>query len=117
MPLFSWRLIPALLVYFALTVTGAQAKQRLWTLGDAPGGFVVRVFSTHAQFENKHEVPAPEGYEPLPPSRAAKIAQKVYGGKILTVRLIGNFYMVKLRGQGKVRIVRVHAGTGRIMKR
>ncbi len=51
----------------------------------------------------------------IPPSVAAKRAQRAYGGKILAVKLSGAFYVVKLRGKGQVRKVRVNAITGRVV--
>ena len=60
----------------------------------------------------KSEVPG-GGF--IPPSVAAKRAQRAYGGKILAVRLRGTFYVVKLRGKGHVRKVRVNAITGRVV--
>ncbi len=53
----------------------------------------------------------------IPPSVAAKRAQRVFGGKILAVRLRGAIYIVKLRGKGHVRKVRVNAITGRVIGR
>ncbi len=51
----------------------------------------------------------------IAPSEAAKRAQHAFGGKILAVRLRGAFYIVKLRGKGHVRKVRVNAITGRVV--
>jgi len=51
------------------------------------------------------------------PSRAAKRAQRAYGGKILGVRLRGGVYIVKLRASNQIRNVKVDARTGNILGR
>lgn len=69
----------------------------------------------HAQFKRRPKRSDGPGPGLMPPSVAAKLAQRVAGGKILGVHLRGLVYHVKLRGNGRVRTVRVHAVTGRVL--
>lgn len=87
-----------------LFISGAKATDRL----HGPGHYLAQVKLK----AKKSEVPG-GGF--IPPSVAAKRAQRAYGGKILAVRLRGTFYVVKLRGKGHVRKVRVNAITGRVV--
>ena len=74
------------------------------------------IVQQHAQFLPRRRRHKPE-IGVIPPSVAAKIAREVVGGKILSVRRRGRFYIVKLRGQGRLFRVRVNAHTGRVQVR
>ena len=69
------------------------------------------------QFQNwrRHRYQDNRGRHFVPPSIAAKRAQQRYGGKVLGVHLFEGIYLVKLRGKGKVWVVRIHAVSGRII--
>ena len=112
-------LLAAIVLALCLEAAAAEArpKKRQPGVGIGPGqyGGAVGVRTHHSQIKlrpKRSEVPG-RGF--IPPSVAAKRAQRAYGGKILAVRLQGAIYVVKLRGRGYVRRVRVHAITGRVL--
>ena len=112
-------LLFSVVLAFCLEAVAAEARPRKSRAGYWPGltlpGSVRHLQLHRAQIKlkpRKSEVP---GRVLIPPSVAAKRAQRVYGGKILSVRLRGTMYVVKLRGRGHVRKVRVNAITGHVI--
>jgi len=84
-------------------------------IGVGVGGIGVRIGP--ARVPNKRRVRQKRRDKLVAPSRAAKRAQRAFGGKILGVRLRGGVYIVKLRASNQIRNVRVDARTGHILGR
>lgn len=59
--------------------------------------------------------PAQSGGRQIPKSQAARIALSVVPGRLLSVELSGGVYVVKVRGNGRVQIVRVDAENGQVI--
>jgi Flp pilus assembly protein TadD len=119
MNLLQKTLIASIALAFSLQAVAAEARQKRCTQSagsvsqpvDAPRG----VYLYQAQIKLKPRKSETPGLLLIPPSVAAKRARRAYGGKILSVSLQGTVYVVKLRGGGLVRNIRVNAITGRVL--
>lgn len=112
------KMLPLILVLPALVMpdTGdAGLIRRNTGISAGLGDVTIGIGSNKFQNWRKHRYKGGPGRRFVPPSVAAKRAQQVYGGKVLGVHLFEGIYLVKLRGQGRVWVVRVHAASGRVM--
>jgi len=117
LPLFIGAMLPALVLCIIAGDADAFGKRCPGAAGLWPAPPIVGIGHYHAQFKRRPKRSDGPGPGLMPPSVAAKLAQRVAGGKILGVHLRGLVYHVKLRGNGRVRTVRVHAVTGRVLGR
>ena len=104
-------------IFTAMTapVDAAGEKKPRIGIGFGVGGIGVRIDPIAGT--NKRRVRQQKRGKYVAPSRAAKRAQRAYGGKILGVRLRGGVYIVKLRASNQIRNVMVDARTGNIVGR
>ena len=105
----------AAIMVAALTIPAEADRKRKPQIGIGigPGGIGIRIGP--AQIRKKRRIRRERRGNLIAPSRAAKRAQGAYGGKILGVRLRGGVYIVKLRGAGRIRKVKVDAKSGQIL--
>ena len=108
-------LVAVFFATMAMPVDAAGKKKPRIGVGIGVGGVGIRVGPVRVL--NKRKTRRNRRDNTIAPSMAARRAQGVYGGKILGVRLRGGVYIVKLRGSGRIRKVRVDARTGNILGR
>jgi len=106
----------AAIIIAALTIPAEADRKRKPRIGIGigPGGIGIHIGPAKIR-KKKRRIRRERRGNLIAPSRAAKRAQGAYGGKILGVRLRGGVYIVKLRGAGRIRKVKVDAKSGQIL--